>query len=128
MFVLTKDVSKEICEILGKKKFQIHNFIRHNTYRKINLTTKKEISKDDYLFIVKYYKAKAKKQLEKKEIKNTKWSEFSEVMKFAQINVLYSPQWEILFLIQDILKVSIQEFYQEAPETVKKRLKKLKLI
>ena len=128
MFVLTKDVSKEICEILGNKKFQIHNFIRNNTYRKINLTTKKEISKDDYLFIVKYYKEKIRKQLEKQEVKKTKWSEFSEVMKFAQINVLYSPQWEILFLIQDILKVSIQEFYQEAPETVKKRLKKLKLI
>lgn len=44
------------------------------------------------------------------------------------IKLYSSPDWEILFLIQDILKVTIQEFYREAPETVRKRLRVLRLV
>ncbi len=128
MLVLIKDINQEVAKIIGKKKSKTENFINKNKYRNIPVTNKKEISKEDYLFVLEYYKAKIKKQLEKEEIKKTKWDEFSEKIKFAQIELYSSPDWEILFLIQDILKVTIQEFYQEAPETVRKRLRVLRLI
>lgn len=70
-------------------------------------------------------KDKKDKKVEKEE---SEWDKIYKIAKDMGMQFSDSPKWELKFFIFETLGTTIKEFYELAPDNIRKRLKKLNLV
>ena len=123
---------KEISDKSRKSRYFVDMFISKNKIVPTGKEKRPNTARRCFVYdssILELIRTAEEIKKDKKEIKKeSKWDKIYKIAKDMSLQFSDSPKWELKFFIFQTLKMDIKEFYEVAPENLKKRLKKLKLV